>query len=420
MILWGAAVLWLLMATGAGPMERDPSTPTAGEIPEGDPVPLEEIANRALKDSLYYKFDKWFDVFQKRIETLEALPRTLENRIELMTYNFYYAGLLGELCHSLAFSSKYRIKEISDRFLFYSSRSKEIAREILDHPELAPRQEAQTYLILGAAEGYIGIFEYGEGHLLTALINGFQADNHLEKALLLDPSKIDAHFGLGIYRYGNSRLGGLGNLIMQGGRDLRRVGLEHIELAIRNGAPSRPLALKTLVWFYISEQINPDNAGIPPGQWASVSRSRARAVELMDQFESLYFKNPPYKDFKGSKELALMRAIQFVLDEDYSGARKEFVKIIEISEGLRKKGFAINPQLTDSIQAGIKFCDLMLHRPAGEGPGQIRSACLKINDELAFLNGGGSLIEYDAKKIRSDLHSVFLVRLNRLSRQMKC
>jgi hypothetical protein len=46
------------------------------------------------------------------------------------------------------------------------------------------------------------------------LVNGFQADNHLKKDLLLDPKRVDAYFGLGMYRYGNSRLGGFGNLVI--------------------------------------------------------------------------------------------------------------------------------------------------------------------------------------------------------------
>ena len=109
---------------------------------------------------------------------------------------------------------------------------KNLAHYVLDDNSVTESQEAQANLFLGASEGYIGIFEYGQGNLIEALINGFQADNHLEKALLLDPKLVDTYFGLRMYRYGNSRLGGFGNLIMQGGKDHRLVGLNHIEYAI--------------------------------------------------------------------------------------------------------------------------------------------------------------------------------------------
>ena len=397
----------------------------AAQIAEGkldiENLSANEVVEQALTDSLYYKFDKWFDTFDRAIKRLENSEPSLANRIELMKYNFYYSGLLGELCHTLAFTSKYKIEEVADRFIQYSTRTKELAKEILDTPGLTTRQQAQAYLYLGGAEGYIGIFEYGAGHLFKALVNGFRADNHLEKALDLDPNQTDAHFGLGIYRYGNSRLGGIGNFIMQGGRDLRQTGLDHIEHAIREKAPSRPLALKTLAWFYISEQVNPKNKDNPEGEILSVSLSRSKAIEFMDELESEYFTNPPYPDFIGNKELAMMQALQYILDSDYQNARNKFEDILEISENLiENQGLAINPQLTDSVRAGIVFSDLMLLAPAKDDEAGLRSACLKVTNQLNFLNGGGSMVEYDSKKIRSELHSVFAGKLEGISKQMNC
>jgi len=380
-----------------------------------------EIIQSALTDSLYYEFDKWFTVFEKAIQRLEGSPETLANRIELMQYNFYFSGLLGELCHTLAFTSRYKIPEIADRFIHYSNRAKELAEEILDTPGVTILQQAQANLYLGGAEGYIGIFEYGEGHLFTALINGFSADTHLEKALSLDPNQIDAYFGLGIYRYGNSRLGGIGNFIMQSGRDLRQVGLDHIERAIREKAPSTPLALKTLAWFYISEQFNPNNSEILAGQPLSASVSRSKALEFMEELEAEYFREPPYANFKGNKELAMMQALQYVLDGDYASAKTKFEKVLEVAQDLKEtRGFAINSQLTDSVKAGIQFCDLMLMKPEKNDEAGHRSACLKVTDQLNFLKSGGAMVEYDSKKIRSELHDVFAGKLDGLSRDMNC
>ena len=379
----------------------------------------EEMAPLALTDSMYYHFDEWFARFAGEINRLESASPSLENRIELMKYHFNYAGLLGELCHTLAFTSKYQDKKITKEFLYHSRRVKDLAHDILDSASMTSDQEAQANLYLGAAEGYIGIFEYGQGNLITALINGFQADNHLERALLLNPNLADAYFGLGLYRYGNSRLGGLGNLIMQGGKDLRLVGLNHIEHAILNGAAARPLALKTLAWFYISEQINPENRGLPPDNPLSRKKTRQNAIGLLIDLDNLYFKKPaPHSHFRGNKELAMMKALQFVLDKDYEKAGKEFKKVLEITDHLQNRGFRINPQLIQSVEAGIEFCELMLLQVStGQ---EKRSACFKVDVQIKFLNSGGSMVEYDSKKIRRELHAVFSDALQQKAEKLHC
>ena len=379
----------------------------------------EEMAPLALTDSMYYHFDEWFARFSGEINRLESASLSLENRIELMKYHFNYAGLLGELCHTLAFTSKYQDKKITKDFLYHSRRVKDLAHDILDSTSVTPDQEAHANLYLGAAEGYIGIFEYGQGNLIIALINGFQADNHLEKALFLNPKLADAYFGLGMYRYGNSRLGGIGNLIMQGGKDLRLIGLNHIEHAILNGAAARPLALKTLAWFYISEQINPENRELPSDNPLSRKKTRQNAIGLLIDFENRYFKKPaPHSHFRGNKELAMMKALQFVLDKDYEKAGKEFKKVLAISDHLQNRGFRINPQLIQSVEAGIEFCELMLLQVStGQ---EKRSACFKVDAQVKFLNGGGSMVEYDSKKIRSELHAVFSDALQQKAEKLHC
>ena len=379
----------------------------------------EEMAPLALKDSMYYHFDEWFARFQGEINRLESAVPSLENRVELMKYHFNYAGLLGELCHMLAFTSKYQDKKIAKNFMYHSRRVKDLAHDILDSASMTSDQGAQANLYLGAAEGYIGIFEYGQGNLIPALVNGFQADNHLEKALFLNPKLFDAYFGLGLYRYGNSRLGGLGNLIMQGGKDLRLVGLNHIEHAILNGAAARPLALKTLAWFYISEQINPDNKELPPDNPLSRKKTRQNAIGLLIDLDNRYFnKSAPHSHFRGNKELAMMKAIQFVLDKNYEKAGHEFKKVLEISDHLQSRGFQINPQLVQSVEAGIEFCELMLLQASEEE--EKRSACFKVDAQVKFLNGGGSMVEYDSKKIRSELHAVFSEALEQMAEKLHC
>jgi len=405
-----AGVLFFALAdTNAG------SSPGAGL----KNLTADEMASLALKDSMYYHFDEWFTRFQGEINRLESAVPSLENRVELMKFHFNYAGLLGELCHTLAFTSKYQDEKIAEKFLYHSRIVKDLAHDVLDNASVAPDQEAQANLFLGAAEGYIGIFEYGQGNLIKALINGFQADNHLEKALLLNPKLVDAYFGLGMYRYGNSRLGGFGNLIMQGGKDHRLVGLNHIEHAILNGGASQPLALKTLAWFYISEQINPANKDLPPENPLSRKKTRQNAIGLLIDLENRYFKQPvPHAHFQGNKELAIMKALQFVLDKDYARAGMEFKKVLQIIDHLQNRGFRINPQLTNSVEAGIDFFALMLLQATKEE--EKRSACMKGSEQMKFLNGGGSMVEYDSKKIRRELHAVFAEALNQKAEKMNC
>ena len=116
-----------------------------------------------------------------------------------------------------------------------------------------------------------------------------------------------------------------------------------------------------------------------------------------------------------------MRALQFILDSEYAKAKVKFQEVLEIAEDLKKsRGFAINPQLTDSIQAGVEFRYLMLMAPAISDEAGVRSACLKVTDQLNFLNGGGAMVEYDSKKIRGELHSLFAGRLEGISKRMNC
>jgi len=384
-------------------------------------LPAQVAARKALEDSLYYRFEPWFELFENRIQSLTKAPETVENLLELMTFHFAYAGMLGEVSHTLAFTSRYKLDSVAQPFSYYSQKAKETAKILLEKDGLTDLQKAKAYLYLGGAEGYISIFDYGQGDLLSAIVNGFQADGHLEQALQLNPDQIEAHFGLGMYRYGNSRFGGVSNFLMQGGRDLRLKGLNHIEEAIRLNSSSSPLAYKTLIWFNIAEQINPDNADLESSDPLFPARRRERAIELLAQFKARYFSGPIRKDFIGNKEFYMMSALQATLDGRYGEGKKEFEKVLEICEFLKnEKQMAINPQLISSVQAGIKFCDLMLLDPSVNDEIGIRSACLKIGEQLDFLEGGGAMLEYDSRKIRHELQNIFFKALKETSAKFNC
>ena len=391
-------------------------TDTEKEI---DSLSALEMAERALVDTLYYNFDPWFPRFQHRIQKLEAGQQTLANQLELMRFYFYMAGLKGELTHVLSFTSKFKIQKIKKDFLFYSIKAKDLAEILLENPKLTKEDYADAYFFLGVSEGYMALLEYGEGNLLSALIDGLRADDHLEDALELDPGHADAHVGLGIYRYSNTRLGGLSNLIMQGGSDLRLVGLRHLETALEKQILSRPLAIKTLAWFYISEQINPDNADLPDNDPLSPYVARARTLYLLDQYERLYFLDVP-EGFVGNKGLAMMKGIQFVLDGDYAKALEQFEKNLKICDYLiRVKKFKLNPKYVDTVKAAAKFCRLMIAAGADTVVSNPKS-CVKVNEQIDFIESGGSMIEYESSKIRGEIQDVFHHRLKDLSSRLDC
>ncbi len=395
--------------------------PETEREPDWDTLPALQMAEQALIDTLYYNFDPWFPRFKNRIRRLEAGPQTLANQLELMRFYFYLAALNGELTHVLAFTSTYQIEAIKQEFFLYSEKAKDLAEKILENPNLSKADRSDAYFFLGVSEGYMGLLEYGEGKLFAALIDGLSADNHLEDALQLDPAHADAHVGLGVYRYGNTRLGGLGNFIMQGGRDLRLVGLRHIETALEKKILSRPLALKTLIWFYISEQINPDNRDLKKENPLSPFHARQRVSRLMEEYERLYFREVPIPGFIGNKGLSMMKGIQFVIDRDYDRALEEFSKTLKISHHLiRVKKFSINPKYLDTVEAGIQFCKVMM---MAEIPASRRSqskVCALVRRQIQFVDEGGSMVEYQSSRIRGEIQDVFYERLVDLSAHLDC
>lgn len=386
---------------------------------EIDSLSALQMAERALIDTLYYNFDPWFPRFERRIKQLEGSPKNIANQLELMRFYFYMAGLHGELTHVLSFTSKYTLPKIKKDFLYYSGKAKALAEALLENPKLSRANHADAYFYLGVSEGYMALLEYGEGDLFSALMDGLSADNHLEDALELDPGHADAHVGLGIYRYGNTRLGGLGNFIMQGGSDLRLVGLRHIETALENEILSKPLALKNLIWFYISEQINPENEGLPDSNPLSGYVARSRAMYLLDKYEKLYFVNAP-EGFVGNKGLAMMKAIQFILNGDYARALKEFEKNLKICDHLlRVKKFKLNPQYVSTIKAAAEFCRLMI-AAGGNASGSNPKSCVKVTEQIDFIENGGSMVDYESSKIRGEIQDVFHNRLKTLSSRLGC
>lgn len=394
----------------------------AGESPDSNiNLRADEIARQALQESLYYRHEQWFSEFKRRIGRLESTPKNVETLLELMKCHFYFSALHVDHSHVLAVTREYKIPELADVIVVHLREAKNLARQILKNPETNRPQKAEAYLYLGGSEGYLGIFEFDRGNFLTALLNGLQADNHLEEALRLNPARVEAHLGLGTYRYTNSRLGGLGNLILQTGKDLRWAGIQHLEKAVNEEALGIPLALKTVIWFYISEQINPRNFNLPPDHPLSPSRTRRQSAHWIRELEKRYFSPPDVSLFQ-NKELAMMKAIQYVLDENYAEAKVQFNRIIEVTRQLEeKKGYKINPQQVKAAYAGARFSEVMLMPEMKENQNPHgKSICLNVNQQITFLDGGGKMVDYYVQLIQEEIDAVFYDRLQTLSRQYRC
>ena len=391
------------------------ATDMASAIPEIQQMDYsaEEAFLLAYKDSLYYRVYNWISYFEKRISVLKSAPDSPATQLELTKFLYNMGGLYVGLSQILGFNSQYQIKAIEKNCLKYTRLAKEAAKTILDRPGLTTNQKAQAYQYLGAAEGSLGMLEFQAGNIFKALINGFRADTHLEKALALDPKMVDPYLGLGIYRYGNSRMGGFGNFIMQGGRDERAKGLAYIRRVIDSESITTPLATMTLAWFYLSVQINPDNADLADDHPLSISGARDKLYKLYPVMET-YFQNPPDRSFIGNKGFAMLKAIQFILDGDYVKAREQFQKILRILDFLvTTKGYKINPEQKTTIEAGIKFCDVMISASLALS-GQGADMCPTISKQVDYLKNGGRIIEYDVEKIRDEINNIFIGKIENL------
>lgn len=381
----------------------------------------EESFQLAYMDTLYYRIERWIPVFNGKIAALKSATDHVETRLELTKFYYNLGGLYVELSHIMGFNSTYKIQEIAKKSLLNTRLAKQTAKKILARDGLTDHQKAQAYMYLGSSEGSLGVLEFRAGNIFSAFINGFRADTHLEKALSLDPKLVNPYLGLGIYRYSNSRMGGLTNLFMQGGRDERQTGLAHIQRVVNADSITTPLATMTLSWFYIAVQINPDNADLPADHPLSPAAARSRVHELIDILKNRYFKNPPGPSFVGNKGFAMMQAIQFILDGNYIKAREQFEKILRIINFLGKyKGYKINPEQETTVRAGIKFCGVMISGMDLPSQGQANvGVCSKISKQVDYLNNGGRVIEYEVEKIRDEINEIFIHKIENLF-QLQC
>ncbi|MFQ5671643.1 MAG: hypothetical protein ACE5G9_00990 [Nitrospinales bacterium] len=390
----------------------------AGERPDGVPALLEE-GRRAIVDRLHYRDEKWMPVFRDRISRLQRRALGIQEKMELTISYFQLAAINVERVYGMGLTRRFRFEKNEAEYRRNIDKANQTVRWLIDNPNLPPRQRALAYLILGGTAGYIGKYEFGVGNPLKAFTNGFMADRYLEKALALDPQLVDAHIGLGMYRYVNSRLGGIGNFLMQGGRDRRQEGFSHLIRAVNAQPFAKPVAYQALILFYISEQLNEKNRNLPASHPLSPETCRANTGKWIGEFENRYFKNEaPDGGFIGNKTLEVMKAAHYSINGDYARAREAYGNALRIMTFLReKRGYRFNPRLIRTVEAGIEFCDLMLLRPsAGRNP----PVCERIRRGLEFVNSGEMMIESDFVHLGNDLRGVYRRKLADVSRDRAC
>lgn len=122
--------------------------------------------------------------------------------------------------------------------------------------------DSVSRLFLGAIEGYMGMLEAKQRHLLRAFRHGVNAKSHLERVLIERPEVPDTYFGLGMLYYFSSRKGaeegGLVDWIIRKfithGRDMKDRGMLMLNHAVDHHALSEDYARSALMWIYLYEK----------------------------------------------------------------------------------------------------------------------------------------------------------------------
>ncbi len=164
---------------------------------------------------------------------------------------FYYAAGLQEKMQ------KHNDLTQIKKFRKYADKCQSLCRARLYRDQ----EDTVARIFLGATDGYIGLLDAKQRHLLRAFKNGVEAKSNLEQALLENPDIPDTRFGLGMLYYFSSRKsaeeGGMIAWIIRNfithGKDMRAEAMEMLRLVVKSDALSRDYALSALMWIYLYE-----------------------------------------------------------------------------------------------------------------------------------------------------------------------
>ena len=80
----------------------------------------------------------------------------------------------------------------------------------------------------------------------------------------------------------------------------------------------------------------------------------------------------------------------------------------------------VNPKYGETVQAGINFADLMILAEQGGSAELENQMCREVKAQIAFVDNGGSMINYESSKIRKEIQDVFYQRLKEVAQKHRC
>lgn len=172
-------------------------------------------------------------------------------------YLFRAAGLMADMADQEEDTSS---KEFH-RLLFITE---SLTHSILDTCD--DKTAAWMYLLRGHARAYRSLWESRFGSFLSALRNGFAADDEYEAGLKRDSTLIDLYAGIGSYHYWKSAKAGLLRMVGVFKNEKER-GIAELHRAAEHSLLHRELARSALIWIWLDQQ-EYDSARVAAAEFA--------------------------------------------------------------------------------------------------------------------------------------------------------
>ena len=98
-----------------------------------------------------------------------------------------------------------------------------------------------------------------------------------------------------------------------------------------------------------------------------------------------------------------------------------FKKALKVTRYLiEEKGLQVNPKYGETVQAGIKFSDLMSLAEQGGSADPGNQLCREVKEQIAFVDNGGTMVDYESSKIRKEIQGIFYQRLKEAAKKHRC
>ncbi|MCX7877413.1 MAG: hypothetical protein N2510_02105, partial [Ignavibacteria bacterium] len=247
-------------------------------------------------------------VYQIKFDSADAVFRQMINEKPADPTGYFF----------LAMSAWWKIyinkddRSIDDEYLSRVDRCIKLCEEILDKND----NDAWTTFLLGGVIGYRGFMNVMRDNWLKAIDDGKQGLNLIQKSYELDPSNIDAVFGIGLYNYAVDyvveRYPFLKAVLFFFPKGNKLLGLKQLQECASNGKFSKTEANAVLAYiniFYEKDYLE------------------AEKYSLM--LSLMYPQNPVFKKFLGRSYIGLSK---------WNEAKRIYEEIIAACDSL-KPGF---------------------------------------------------------------------------------